>query len=147
MGRAEELLRQVWQRPDDDQLRLVLADALIEAGDPRGRFIQLQFQPELDHVLEAMRLLQRHGLQWLGALRSAVLPVAYERGFLASCETVDDDSWPDVTGCDEWSTVHTIHLHVTDADFLLHPAMRSLRRVWGVEPSTLRQLADRAARL
>jgi uncharacterized protein (TIGR02996 family) len=38
----EPLFAEVLARPDDEAPRLVLADRLIEAGDPRGEFIQLQ---------------------------------------------------------------------------------------------------------
>ena len=38
----DELWRQVVENPDDIGYRLVLADALIEAGDPRGELIALQ---------------------------------------------------------------------------------------------------------
>lgn len=136
MNRIDELFREVWQRPDDIELRLVLADALLEAGDPRGELIQLQRNPEADHERRAMRLLQRYGLTWLGSLRGAVVPVSYELGFLASCIAVDGSAG----GRDEWATVHTVELDVSLLDFLFHPVMRSLRRVAGVEDEHLEPL-------
>ena len=38
----EELLAAVFAAPDDDAPRRVYADWLLERGDPRGEFIQLQ---------------------------------------------------------------------------------------------------------
>ncbi|MEN0067970.1 MAG: TIGR02996 domain-containing protein [Myxococcota bacterium] len=39
---TEELLHAIFADPDDDEPRAVLADLLVEAGDPRGPFIQRQ---------------------------------------------------------------------------------------------------------
>ncbi len=36
------LFAEVYARPDDDAPRLVLADHLLELGDPRGEFLALQ---------------------------------------------------------------------------------------------------------
>ena len=133
-----ELYRQVWEHPDDDNVRLVLADALQLAGDPRGELIMLQLNPGRDPKRRVMKLLQRHGLSWLGALRGHVLPVAYERGFLASCVVVDGEA---CAGADEWSTVREVELpRDGGVGFLAHPVMRSLRRLAGVTPRMWAQL-------
>jgi uncharacterized protein (TIGR02996 family) len=131
------LYRQVWEHPDDDHVRMVLADALVLAGDPRGELIQQQLRGD-----RAMTLLQRHGMTWLGALRHHVLPVKYERGFLASCVVVDGDA---CVGADEWSTVHTVELdRDSGTRFLTHPVMRSLRSLVGVTPRMWAQLPSLA---
>ena len=39
----EALYHNVYENPGDDRRRLVLADALLERGDPRGELITLQF--------------------------------------------------------------------------------------------------------
>ena len=39
-----ELLAQIYANPDDDALRAVYADALLERGDPRGELITLQLE-------------------------------------------------------------------------------------------------------
>ena len=136
MNRIDELFREVWQRPGDLELRLVLGDALLEAGDPRGELIQLQRNPHADQGQRVMRLLQQHGLTWLGSLRDAVLPMSYELGFLASCVAIDADAG----GRIEWATVHTVELGVTPVDFLFDPVMRALRCVAGVQDEHLEQL-------
>jgi uncharacterized protein (TIGR02996 family) len=141
VSHIEDLYRQVWLHPDDDQLRLVLADALLAAGDPRGELIQMQLHPDVDYARRAMRLLQQHGLTWLGRLRGAVIPLAYERGFLASCLVVDAR---EVLDCDEWSTVHTIELQDGVEAFTLRPVMRSLRRLVDVTPPVLLRIAREA---
>jgi uncharacterized protein (TIGR02996 family) len=137
-----ELFAQVYANPDDDAIRHVLADALIAAGDPRGELIQHQLQPAGDHERRAMQLIQRHGLSWLGGLREVVVPLSYERGFLASCMVVAEDARPAV-GRDEWATVHTIELPGRVA-FALHPVMRSLRRIIGIQPNLLLELANKS---
>lgn len=136
-----ELFGQVYAHPDDDHVRLVLADALISLGDPRGELLQLQLHSQADHERRAMQLLQRHGLTWLGALRGVVVPLAYERGFLASCLVVEDAA--SVLDRDEWSTVHTVELPHDRVGFGLHPVMRSLRRLTGVAPNVLLDLANK----
>jgi uncharacterized protein (TIGR02996 family) len=130
------LYDEVYDHPADDQVRLVLADALITRGDPRGELIQLQLRPDRDPS-RAMQLVQQHGMTWLGPLRDVVLPLAYERGFLARCQLVADPA--PVAGRREWSTVHTIALPVkaTPWRFSLHPIMRSLACL---ENATPRQL-------
>ncbi len=136
MGRIEELFAAVWERPDDVELRLVLGDALLEVGDPRGELIQMQRHPHADHDFRAMRLIQQHGLTWCGSLRGAVVPLSYELGFLASCVAID----PDAGGRVEWATVHTIDLGIEQVELVFDPAMRSLRRVTGVQDKHLKQL-------
>ena len=133
------LFAQVYAAPDDDAIRHVLADALIACGDPRGELIQLQLQPDADHERRAMLLLQRHGLTWLGALRDTVIPLRYERGFLASCMLVAAPAADPV----EWATVHTIELN--DHRLAITPAMRALRRLVGVPPRLALELANAGA--
>jgi uncharacterized protein (TIGR02996 family) len=134
---VDELQQQVWLHPEDDQLRLVLADALISVGDPRGELIQLQLQSPRDHSVRIMRLIQSNGMTWLGALRGAVIPLGYERGFLASCRLYDAKR---VEGVNEWSTVHTVDLDISDASILAHPVMRSLRCVINLEHRGMEEL-------
>lgn len=66
---AGDFFRAVYERPDDDGARQVLADVLIEAGDPRGEFIALQMQPlkrSRKAELKLERLLERHRRDFLG---------------------------------------------------------------------------------
>jgi uncharacterized protein (TIGR02996 family) len=134
------LYREVFEHPDDDHVRLVLADALLAAGDPRGELILAQLRPEADHEQRAMRLVQRHGLTWLGALRGAVLPLAYERGFVASCRVVGGVRR--LLAAPEWGTIHTVEGASTRMGFVPSPAMRALRRLTGISTNTLLALAN-----
>jgi uncharacterized protein (TIGR02996 family) len=61
----DELWRQVAEAPDDLAPRLVLADALVEAGDVRGELIHLQCQ-RADY--DASTLVRANWDRWLGDL-------------------------------------------------------------------------------
>jgi len=137
-GQLASLYEEVYARPDDDELRRVLADALLALGDPRGELIQMQLNPTLDYQRRAMRLLQQHGLAWTGSLRGVVIPLAYERGFLAACQVLDGTN--DTVGALEWATVHTIELATRQIGFLSDPVMRSLRCVQKVRRDQLGEI-------
>lgn len=132
MDSIEQLFAEVYANPGDDHVRRVLADALLAIGDPRGELIACQLSPDVGH--RAMRLIQAYGLTWLGPLRGAVIPLAYERGFLASAALLESRA----LDLDNplWSTVHTIDLEdfddVTIAEFRVTPAMRSLTTLIGL---------------
>ncbi len=140
----ERLFAEVYANPEDDQLRRVLADALVEIDDPRGELIHHQLEPTKDYHRRAMRLIQAYGLSWLGALRGIAIPLGYERGFLASCSVIADNATTSVQP--EWATVHTIE--VATREFVLHPEMRSLRTLQlGPAAVLLEQLANRTRAL
>jgi uncharacterized protein (TIGR02996 family) len=79
------LFEQVYRDPADDLARSVLADALLEANDPRGELIQLQLlaTPTADQRRRMKELVETHGRAWLGALADFVSKagLVYERGF------------------------------------------------------------------
>lgn len=80
----EQLLAEVYARPDDDGPRLVLADFLLERGDPQGEFITLQFKADKSKEEKAREaaLKTKHGKSWLGPLATVVLKdVEFRRGF------------------------------------------------------------------
>jgi uncharacterized protein (TIGR02996 family) len=116
---ADDFLREIWQSPDDDSLREVFADWLIEHDDPRGEFIALQFvrhRRGLDRegVHRERELLTQHARTWMGTLAPAVHATKYrfERGFLASCTI----AWqrlaasPALMIDPAWVTVREFHL-------------------------------------
>jgi uncharacterized protein (TIGR02996 family) len=86
--RVLSLLHTAKQSPEDDGVRLVLADYLEDHGDPdRAEFIRLQCQP-LNHRPEWKKrqeeLLSLHGGAWLGPLWDRPLfPVEWHRGLLS----------------------------------------------------------------
>jgi uncharacterized protein (TIGR02996 family) len=63
-----ELLQTVLEQPDDLNARLVYADALQDAGDPRGEFIAFQIQGNP----AAEPLLKQYRAEWSQFLRPAV---------------------------------------------------------------------------
>lgn len=105
---VRELLARVLAAPDDDGPRLVLADLLLERGEPRGRFIALQVEharspPDL-HRKVKMNVLQRdHGARWLPPGVRAETAV-FRRGFLHEAE------WTSGTAPDhpEWRLVEVL---------------------------------------
>lgn len=69
---GEQLLQQIWQRPDDRHLLGVYADWLATNGDPiRAEYMQLSLLPKRTKAHEARRelLKKRHSGAWLGAAR------------------------------------------------------------------------------
>jgi uncharacterized protein (TIGR02996 family) len=92
-------LEAILENPDDDHPRHVLADALIEKGDPRGELIRLQLERETAKgkraaELEAAerKLLRKHELRWLGDLRPHLLEWRWRRGFLDTIRT-NEEKW------------------------------------------------------
>jgi uncharacterized protein (TIGR02996 family) len=112
--RLAELYAAVYAAPADDAPRSVLADALQEAGDPRGEFIALQLAGQ--GTPREAALLRKHRKVWLGALAPAIRregmrdgagkPV-FRRGFLAAA-TVDDDGRGWAGRSPEWATVEEL---------------------------------------
>lgn len=81
------LWQAVYDAPDDDAPRAVLADVLQERGDPRGELIALQLQEHRGDAsaevsARAARLVEQWGEQWLGALCAITEYAALERGCL-----------------------------------------------------------------
>ena len=80
----EALLAEIAANPADDALRLVYADRLIERGDPRGEFIQLQVRAKRGHdkAVEA-RLSELRPLEkeWKDAAGFDETLTTFDRGF------------------------------------------------------------------
>jgi uncharacterized protein (TIGR02996 family) len=90
-GSADALFEAVLAAPDDDQARAVWADALQEAGDPRGELIALQLAGAANEkaAKSAQKLIAKHWRTWVGALAPAIVAtsVEFERGLLDACTT------------------------------------------------------------
>jgi uncharacterized protein (TIGR02996 family) len=90
----ERLVDAVLETPTDLSRRLVVGDALLERGDPRGEFIALQRRrherPTLDMfcreaIGERERLLaRRHQKAWLGPLAAVLDQPQFRFGFVSS---------------------------------------------------------------
>jgi uncharacterized protein (TIGR02996 family) len=123
----------VYARPSDDAAKQVLADALLEAGDPRGEFIALQMLPRRGRKAELKleRLLERHRAAFLGPLAASVLPAGqvWEKGFLVECRAALDGRLVDEPA---WATVRKLEVVNDDAMTpreLSSPHLKSLREV------------------
>lgn len=134
----EELLAAVYAAPADDGPRMVFADALLERGDPRGEFIQLQLQRArgegTDATLDRERELAtpKNRTAW-------ALPIAnggtctLARGFPRSV-VVDSRTVKRILGIDAWATIEELKgmegLSLKQANELLAaPSTRFLRSV------------------
>ncbi len=129
---TDELLAAVLANPADDEVRKVYGDALVEAGDPRGELIALQFA-RLDgrgtpESAERERvLLERHGPDMLGPLISVVDRYEIEKGFVRACSVPQHRSAYNVervVGHPLWATVEELE---GPSAIYVHPVMRSLR--------------------
>jgi len=82
----EALLAEVYAAPEDDAPRAVLADFLLEKGDPRGELIALQLRADKSkaELAREKALLAEHGKRWLGGLAEVwLVDVVFRRGFPA----------------------------------------------------------------
>lgn len=92
MSTEEAFLREALERPDDDEVRLVYADWLLDQGDPRGELMHVQIAlargglaPERAAELNAreLRLLDEHGAAWKAPFRERGWQVEFRRGLPA----------------------------------------------------------------
>lgn len=148
-----DLLAAIYANPLDDAPRLVLADYLLERGDPLGEFINLQFQRRNGLGTEASvarenELMTKHAKSWLGrlapaiTLRSQDARSTFERGFLATAfvsgsarrakkkspllAVIDDPSWAVVEQVID--SVNSAYLLWND-EVLYRAPLRGLRRL------------------
>ncbi|MBL8716894.1 MAG: hypothetical protein JNL79_12910 [Myxococcales bacterium] len=91
MADREALYREIVAHDDDVDTQLVLADALIDLGDPRGRLLAVQRALELDPwnadlQRDEVRLIDRHADAFLGPLAlhryDDGLELTWHRGFV-----------------------------------------------------------------
>lgn len=133
---TDALLKRVLEHPDDDEARLVLADALQEQGDPRGTLIILQYQ-KLDAPLnreqakEEKRIIKQHASELMGPLKAITMVRGreFQRGFLSSCEIKEhahENLLRKAMGDPLLATIETL---VTPVEFAVQDELRSLRHL------------------
>jgi len=127
----EHLYESVYENPGDDRRRLVLADALLESGDPRGELIMLQFQTNALARKRAKKLIERYRAHFLGPLREVVMHGSDEwhKGFLVGCVAQPPSTFSD---CPAWATVRRLGVMVggvLDPEVLGSKWLRSLEEV------------------
>lgn len=146
----DELWKQVYQTPDEDEPRSQLARALLNSGDPRGEFILLQLSaaqtghrsPEDEK--RARSLLKAHANAWLEPLGGALVmqSVVWERGFpvagaLATRKPSEQDQ---SIGVPALATLRSLDLRKPNTGFnlewlrrfLLGSPLRGLRQIDGI---------------
>ncbi|HET9625977.1 MAG TPA: hypothetical protein VFP84_31670 [Kofleriaceae bacterium] len=154
------LHREVHARPDADDARLVLADALLAAGDPRGELIALQLADAGGGTARGIdrieRLLREHGKRWLGPLREFTYRAQFARGFVRRLEldgrwTASDAGWARHADEPALATIEDLlpGRAVGDvyARFVASPALAALRRIEVFDRPTLAALRATPARL
>jgi len=126
---AMRLLAAVYEDLASDSNRMVLADRLLELGDPRGEMIALQLARGRSRRPASPRereLITHYGHSW--AKLPGLALYGFRRGFLATA-VVDDRATQD-RGWHEhpaWATVE--ELETRNPALLLAPGLRSLGRV------------------
>lgn len=137
-----DFLERIRAHPDDDRLRAVYGDWLIEQGDERGEFIALQLKrARHDGTPEDLRrereLLSTNWYAWSGPLAKALHrdESTFERGFLTHV-TMPRVSTPKkllnaLVGDPHWATVRSVrnvHINKFYQAILMHPVMHRLSK-------------------
>jgi uncharacterized protein (TIGR02996 family) len=168
----DALIREIHARPDADDARLVLADALLAEGDPRGELIALQLSiaaaaadrstaGPADRLVDRSQdrvdqLLREHGKRWLGSLREVTYRARFARGFLGRLElngrwTATEEGWTRHVVDPTLATVEDLipgrAVGPIYARFVTSPAMRALRRIEVFDKPTLEALCTTSADL
>jgi uncharacterized protein (TIGR02996 family) len=148
-----QLLRAVFDNPHDDGLRLVLADALTEAGDPRGELITLQLgrlggRGTRKSKARERALIREHVATWIGGLSRITYKrsLRFHRGFLVSCALKPMKAARALAEADhpEWATVERIEFSQATAGWgsVVSPQMRSCRALIGICKQGLQALIE-----
>ena len=142
-----DLLRAIYEHPEDDQPRLVYADWLLERGNPRGELIQLQFarvrgSAPKGSATRERKLLDAGWKQWLGGIELRIHKdgMRFERGFADTLELVrgyGSKTWE----LPAWSTVRVLDWYHRRSDERDVREMteggwwRSLREILSIGPA------------
>jgi uncharacterized protein (TIGR02996 family) len=142
----DQLLAQIYADPQDTSLKMVYADALLEAGEARGELIVLQAGKKKGAKKRGAELIAAGWKQWLGPLAGLVDradDVTFELGFPVALRLSDTDAERErrATGSPQWATVHTVVLwdHLP-LEMLTHPVASSLRVVRGMTAEGIAEL-------
>jgi|GEM_PF-2637704 len=140
------LLAEIYSRPDDTAARLVYADVLQDAGDPRGEFITLQCArgPTSRPSRRENELRKIHEQIWLDGLEPFLFKqgLVYRRGFLAEARLAVSAFTTAPAGL-AWHTLEA--LDITDCSGPIFagwlPTLRGLRRVRRIHDSDVQFIA------
>lgn len=160
--RIEELVSAIFERPGDDALRLVLADALLETGDPRGDLVAEQRRRQLKRVTTESKkeraLLKAHRDEWLGPIAPAIKSESFRLGFVSSAAIKGGKhDFKKLVAAREWRTIERLVAgnhrnvgsisHDTAAAILAGPNLVSLQEVSKVFVDVVNDVADRRNKL
>lgn len=115
----------------------MLADLLLQRGDPRGELIALQLgRGNGEPTKRELRLLRKHGRAWLGRLAPVLSwgrrhsRTVFRRGFLAVADIMKsvDKKLEPLAGELEWATVEKLTGR-WNTDLLLTAPLRGLRSI------------------
>ncbi len=145
----DALLARVYEDPDDDAARMVLADHLLEQGDPLGELITQQCLPRPDAARVEL-LLRAHRARWEAPLGPFIVQgnTRFERGFPVAVQL---DMWwrellPEPGPC--WSTVREIDwataMFPDVPAWLSHPHLRHVTVLRRLDAELARGLGSRA---
>jgi uncharacterized protein (TIGR02996 family) len=137
----DDLLAAVYESPDDDGARLVYADALLEAGDPRGDFITLQWKRHRGEPLtpaeekQEAALQKKHAKAWLGPLYDVLhtTQLVFRRGFLYGAQIRPvAKAIPAARNHPAWTTVRELNMSTggtneRGASLITQPNARHIR--------------------
>lgn len=151
----EDLLAAVYENPDDDGVREVYADALLELGDPRGEFIVLQFRRHRGETLTPAELKQeaalqkKHAKEWLGPLYDVLYTthLEFRRGFLHAAQIRPvAKALPAARNHPAWSTLRELNMSTggtneRGASLVIQPNARHVRVMTDVVYHVLDELA------
>lgn len=161
-GVAANTVEQVWANPDDDAIKWVVADALLEKNHPWGEFIALSMRvataAEKEEKLEKRirTLLNKHADVFGGPIAFIATKGLwrFEKGFLVSFAAdrsqVSRRRWEDAAKCPHWATVREVALHGHAPQWWVseipkNPATRNLRVVRSGSSELILERADFSA--
>lgn len=133
------LLERIAEAPFDLDRREAHRAWLEARKDPRAEFISLQLKRHREGALSAEEssreeaLLKAHLKAWLGPLAPITSGHRFERGYLVECMlTPSGTKTGPAIGDPRWATVETLcctYKKNYGRELILHPVMRSLRRL------------------
>lgn len=145
---GEELLAEVYARPDDLTARAVYGDWLSERNDPRGELISLQLgAPSPKSLSRQQGLIKKHWKAWLGPIADWLKSAPrFEAGFPveghvdASTYRDVQESFRKVIDRPEWSTFRTLRVWsqiISPADLVRAPRFANVKELLDIAPPEL----------
>jgi hypothetical protein len=135
------LLELALERPDDEGIVQVWADSLVEKGDPRGEFVQLQFLHERGGGDDATRtreaqLWRKHWRSWFADVAAILAPTTTRcrRGLLfrAGIHTPEGAPLAQVFRQPSFSTVREVVFHGIGGRWAVVHLPPTIEAVWNL---------------